>query len=157
MGVSPLHPVLGNPQFEPGIRDAWFRAMRDTGGFQASHFSVAGRWKTLAELMDQGGSYCLDFLRANQLNHFLRTMTPPPAETHTLTPLEELCPGTEALPHALSILYTTLATPTDRYQIPCIAKWEQDLRRSFSSEAETTNTDVRRQVLYLHKSPGDKL
>lgn len=74
-------------QFEPGIRDVRFRALRDSGVFRASHFSVAGRWKTLAELTDPEGSYCLDFLRASQLHHFLRTMSPPPCgNPHSLTP-----------------------------------------------------------------------
>ena len=143
---SPLRPVLGNPNFEPGLRDGRFRALRESGVCQVSHFSIAGRWRTPAELMDQGGGFQLDFMRANQLNHFLHTMIPPHTGNLPLTPIEEICSETGTLPHALSILHNILVAPQEGYQLPCITKWEQELHCTFSAK-------MRQQILtFTHKS-----
>lgn len=74
---SPLRPILGNPQFEPGRRDAVFRALGNSGLYQASHFSTMGRWKTITEFSDPGGLFRLDFLISLQLSHFLSSITRP--------------------------------------------------------------------------------
>lgn len=74
---SPLRPILGNPQFEPGIRDKRFCDLDEAGLHQASHFSASGRWKTITELSDPMGQFRLDFMRALQLCHF--HSLPPPA------------------------------------------------------------------------------
>lgn len=39
---SPLRPILGNPQFKPGIRDRSFLKLKEEGLYQASHFSTMG-------------------------------------------------------------------------------------------------------------------
>lgn len=75
--ASPMRPILGTPLFEPGLKDAKFNTLRESGLFQASHFSESGQWKTLTELRDRLGQYKLDFMGACQLGHFLRTIEPP--------------------------------------------------------------------------------
>lgn len=74
----------------------------------------------MAELMDPGGEYRLDFLRAGQLRHFLETMMPPTAANQTLTPLEELCSDRGMLPHAISLTHGLLSTPGERFQNPSL-------------------------------------
>lgn len=119
---SPLKPILGNPLFEPGI-EGRFRELREVGIYQASHFSVGGRWKTITELSDPEGQFRLDFLRSLQLHHFLSSMPPPNVNDQTLTPMEDLCSGTEPLLHSLSLTYSMLITPTGDYKLRGLSKW----------------------------------
>lgn len=58
---SPLFPIIGNPQFEPGLHDMTFQGLAEAGHFQTSHFSSQGRWKTISQLTDPTGPFCLDF------------------------------------------------------------------------------------------------
>lgn len=72
----PLYPILGNPRFSPGVQDVVFRGLSGAGLYQASHFSTGGRWKTISELTYPLGLFRLDFLRARQLSHFLKSRQP---------------------------------------------------------------------------------
>ena len=84
--------------------------------------------------MDPGGNYCLDFLRAEQLGHFLGTIPPPPATGQPLTVLEEWCTDTGVLPHALSLTHELVILPTEDHRLPCFTEWERALNRTFSEK-----------------------
>lgn len=113
----PLLPILGNPQFEPGLHNIIFRGLSDAGLFQASHFSALERWKTIAELTDTAGPFRLDFFRALQLCHFLSHLPPPSDPSQPLITLEGYCTETGVLPHILSHLHSVNHT-SSRLQTP---------------------------------------
>lgn len=140
---SPLRPILGNPQFAPGLNDGIFRGLNGAGLYQASHFSSGGKWKSFSELTDPTGPFRLDFLRSY---HFLHTMEPPPANDQPLTILEELCADEGVLPHTLSLTYKLLITPPADSAPPGLLKWESELDRQFV-------ISTRNQILrFTHKS-----
>lgn len=143
---SPLYPILENPRFLPGVEDVVFRRLGETGRFQASHFSVAGRWYTIAELSDPVGPFRLDFLRARQLGHFLHSLKPPVHNEQSLTTLEELCNTSGTITHTLSLTYSLLNTPQEDFIPPGILKCERELNCHF-------NTTKRQHILkFTHKS-----
>lgn len=143
---SALRPIIGNPQFEPGMRDKPFRDLSKAGMHQVSHINNMGRWKTVAELSDCGGLYRLDFMRALQLSHFLASLPPPNDTNQPLTTFEELCTETGVLSHTLSLTYDMLITPPGDYQPPSLIKWERDLNCHFT-------TNQKQNILrFMHKS-----
>lgn len=128
----PLVPILGNPLFTPGLCNATFQNLIRSGYFQASHFWTTGRWLSILELTDPEGPFRLDFLRALQLRHFLKSVPPPSKSGQPLTTLEECCWDTGVLPHTLSLTYNLLiATPED-FQPPGLIGWELDLNLHFN-------------------------
>ena len=143
---SPLCPILGHPQFIPGIRDLAFRDLVEAGFHQASHFSSGGRWNTIAELSDPTGPFRLDFLRSHQLNHFLRSLTPPATNPQPLTPLEDLCNSSGTTTHTLSVAYSLINAPCADFVPPGMLKWERELNRQF------TAADEQRILRFTHKS-----
>lgn len=74
---SPLRPILGTPEFTPGYTDPIFYSLRNFNYFQASHFLRDGRWPNTSELMSLVGPFRLDYWRAFQLKHFLKSLPPP--------------------------------------------------------------------------------
>lgn len=134
---SLLRPILGNPQFTPGIIDPTFRTLRNSGMYQASHYSNGGRWATLAELSDPNGIHRLDFLRASQLAHFLSSLTPPTVTDPPHTTFEEICMESGVLPHTLSLTYNIIITPPEDYQHPSFDKWETDLNCHLTPQKRT--------------------
>lgn len=143
---SPLRPILGNPQFEPGLRDRRFLKLKEEGLYQASHFSSMGRWKTISELTDLEGQFRLDSLRAMQLHHYLRSLTPPCVANQTPTTMEVLCTESGNLPYSLSLTYKLLITPPGEYQTQSLTKWERELNCIFT-------TNKKQQILtFTHKS-----
>lgn len=143
---SSLRPILGNPLFTPGMSVLKFHTLRELGLHQASHFSTAGRWRTLTELSDSSGQYKLDFFRALQLHHFLNTINPPNTTDMPLTTLEEICTETGTILHTLSLMYKLLITPTEEYRNLHIDKWEEDLSCQF------TDTQKQHILTFTHKS-----
>lgn len=129
----PLRPILGNPRFEPGLRDGRFRELNEEGLYQASHFSALGHWKTIEKLSDPEGQFRLDFLRALQLHHFLRSIPPPNDANQALTSMEGLCMGTGTLLHSLSLTYGMLIVPPGDCQLQSLTKWQRDLNCHFST------------------------
>lgn len=124
---SPLFPILGNPQFEPGLRKGSFGALIDQGFFQASHFVTLGSWPTLQFMTAGSTPYQQNFWRAVQLRHFLNTLTSPSGYECNLTPFEEYCNGSGLLHQTLSKMYALLAAPLEGFQMLFFRKWEMDL------------------------------
>lgn len=117
-----LRPIMGNPQFEPGLQDAVFRGLNDSGLYQASHFSTLGRWGTITEFSDPGSPFSLDFIGSLQLCHVLNSISPPNDTGQPLTALEELCSGNGVVLHTLYLTYNLLITPPAEYQLPSLTK-----------------------------------
>lgn len=131
--------------FTPGLQDTVFWRLAEAGFYQASHFSLGGRWKTSAELTEPTGPYHLDFLRALQLSHFLKSI-PPPSNVQLLITFEDICSTRGVLPHTLSLTYALLHTSTPDFVPPGLLKWEKELNCSF-------NITKRQQILrFTHKS-----
>lgn len=130
---TPLRPILGTPEFNPGCTDPIFRSLRNAGYSQVSHYIVGGRWPSIEELMRPEGPFHLDFLRALQLKHFLKTLPPPENFDRTLTTYEIYCSGEGVLPHTLSATYQLLITSPENYQIPTLRTWERDMQCNFTS------------------------
>lgn len=126
--VSPLRPILGTPEFTPGYTDPVFQSLRDLKYFQASHFILDGKWPTISELMSPSGPFHLDFWRAAQLNHFLKTLPSPRSFDQTLTTYKTYCSEEDTMPHALSATYQLLITPLDDFRLHYIDEWERDLQ-----------------------------
>lgn len=79
------------------------------GFSQASHFITNGQWTSIADLMRPEEPFRLDFWRANQLNHFLRSLPSPKHFERALTTYEIYCSEEGALPHTL-VAYQLLHT-----------------------------------------------
>lgn len=135
---SPLFPILGNPQFSPGLCLHTFGKLRRTGITQASHFLVNGRWPSIKELMTEEGPFKLTLWPALQLRHFLDTIPNPRNFTRSLTRFEEYCSDEGNITRVLSKIYTMLNYPTTLSHPSFLEKWEQDLQRKFTP-AQTQN------------------
>lgn len=103
---SPIYTILGNPQFTSDLHDVVFRGLSDAGLHQASHFSSGGRLKTITELSDPTGPFCLDFLKSLQLRPSLTPYSPPPKAAnrsqHSNSVLTLECYHTQFLLHKAS-------------------------------------------------------
>lgn len=132
--ISPLFPILGNPQFEPGLRKGNFTALMEQGIFQASHFLTGEAWPTIFSLTTGSLPYCLDFWRAVQLRHFLNTLILPSSYGCTLTIFEEYCNGSSVFHQTLSKTYALLVAPSEDFRLPFFRGWERDLGRTFMEE-----------------------
>lgn len=87
---------------------------------------------SLSELTNRAAPSHLDFLRALQLGHFLKSMPHPRDPGQPLMTFEEYCSDMETLPHTLLLTYNLLNMPPDDFQPPGIARWEWDLNQSFN-------------------------
>lgn len=130
----------------PGVRDVVFRRLGETGRHQASHFSRAGRWYTIAELSDPTGPFRLDFLRSRQLSHFLHSLKPPADSDQPLKTLEEICNTSGTMAHSLSLAYGLLNTPHADFIPPDLLKWERELNCHFNT------TKCQHILRFTHKS-----
>lgn len=129
---SPLRPILGTPEFSPGCTDPIFKSLRSMGFSQASHFITNGKWTSVADLMRPEGPFQLDFWRAHQLNHFLRSLPSRKQFERALTTYELYCSEEGALPHRLLMAYQLLNIPPDNFQLPTLEAWERDLQCTFT-------------------------
>lgn len=82
--------------------------------------------------MSSEGPFRLDFWRALQLSHFLKTLPPPGNFDQTLTTYETYCSEEGALPHILSATYQLLITPPDSHQMHGLVAWEKDMQSTFT-------------------------
>lgn len=73
---SPLFPILGNPDFPPGLEPGAFGKLKEKRCFQASYFLRSNNWPTIELLMQQGGQYEIPFWQARQIRHFFETLGP---------------------------------------------------------------------------------
>lgn len=130
--------------------------MRTAGYFQTSHFMVNGKWPSLTELMDTNGPFRLDFWRAQQLCHFLKTLPLPNSPDQNLTTLEIYCSEKGAMPHTLSAIYQLLITPLDGHRLSCLDKWERDLQCTFTTRQRQNILHFTFKFVRRHKRPTTK-
>lgn len=135
---SPLFPILGHPNFTPGLHSVEFDILRGSGTDHAAKFVIAGSWPTLPELTEVTGKYQLPFWKAVQLHHLLHLIPGPQDLSRPLTTFEEYCTGTEPLAKPLSKMYSLLNTPSIQPHLPCLERWERDLNRKFSETQKQT-------------------
>lgn len=129
--LSPLTPILGHPDFSPGLSPTGFQTFGDSNCISAFRFLMGNRWPAISELMDPAGPFHLMFWSAAQIHHFLHSIPNPQIYTQ-LTSFEEYCSGTDPLPQVLSKTYALLNTPPRQPPLPCIAKSETDLSHTFT-------------------------
>lgn len=129
---SPLFPILGNPQFSPGLCPHTFGKLRRSGITQASHFLMNGRWPSIKELMSEEGPFKLTLWSALQLRHFLDTIPNPRNFARSLTTFKEYCSDEGNITQVLSKTYSMLNCPATLPYPPFLDKWEQDLQRKFT-------------------------
>lgn len=129
---SPLYPILGNPNFAPGIHSIEFDSLRRSGFDHAAKFVTDGRWPTVPELTNATGMYQLPFWKAVKVHHFLHSIPNPQDFSRQLTTFEEYCTGNEPLAKTLSKMYMLLNTPSTQPHLPCLVRCERDLNHNFS-------------------------
>lgn len=154
--TSSLYPILGHPNFTPGLQHTEYANLRELGWEQASRFVTSGRWVLLAELTDMLGTYCLPFWKAARLHHFLLSILDPHTFFHPQTTFEAYCSEFEPLSQTLSKMYALLNSPSEQPRLLCLEIWEADLDRTFT-EKQKTQHHLCHQILHVHQNPGNKL
>ena len=85
-----MTPILGNPEFEMGLKDKSFKTLNRQGKNRLIHFTVDNQVMSREELDREFGE-SLDFLRRMQLNAFLRSISMQTREIATPSKFENLC------------------------------------------------------------------
>lgn len=123
---SPLTPVIGNPDFSPGLSDPRFQSLNGSDRYQLHQFTSNGKWRSRENIMEDPLLTNLSFWQKLQLAHFIRSQPPPAPFERTLTSFELLCTEQEPVRHTISLTYQLLVTPPKRYRPSYITKWERD-------------------------------
>lgn len=142
---SPLTPIIGNPDFTPGLTNRRLRQLITSEKQSLGEVWTQGELpssSTISRLTEPP----LDNLSIIQLRHFLQTLQKAPYVPRGHTPLESLCKSGEPIRHALSFLYSLLTIQGGDKTPEFLLKWERDLGTQFT-------TQQREKVLALaHKS-----
>lgn len=99
---SPLFPILGNPNFDPGLHSAEYSTLRDSGSDHASKFISEGKWPSISDLSNPAGTYHLPLWKEVQLHHYLHSLSRPQDFGREQASFEDLCSGEGPLTHILS-------------------------------------------------------
>lgn len=143
---SPLFPIIGNPQFPPGMDPPIRKRLSTVNCTRAQHFLINGSWALIETFTDGTGPFKLSFWTAIQLRHFLMSIPNPQRFNNPLTTFEELCATEDTLPKVLSLMYSLLISPAEDMTLNFISKWEKDLDRTF------TSAQVQRIIMFTSKS-----
>lgn len=143
---SPLTPIIGHPDFLPGISDKSFRLHPDHSLVRASFFLGPSEWSDPLGIYPSFGASILGRWKILQLTHFLKSLPDADGFRRQPTPFEELCLVDEPIRKSLSYSYNILLTITSQSVPPFLRKWERDLNTTFTEDQKT------RIFLFAHKS-----
>lgn len=97
-------PILGNPEFEPGLRNHLWVFLGPDGKLSPT---------ALASDADPP----LDFWSGLQLQHFIHQCVRVPGISRQLTELKCMCHKREPIRHSLSIIYAALTQPAPDFSL----------------------------------------
>lgn len=129
---SPLFPILGHPNFAPGLQLTDYTTLRDSGRDHVDKITNGERWPSITDLTNPAGDYHLPFWKAAQLHHFLHSLPGPQVFARQQTLFEDLCTGEGPIAHILSQTYFLVNSPKEQPPLPCLIRWERDLDCTFS-------------------------
>ena len=132
-GISPMTPILGNPDFPPGCINARLRRWAQNGKRRLGDIWQNGPMPSLEELRTGAGE-SLDYFSLYQLYNYIRSVRQKGYAPRELTDLENMCRTGNATGHLISRFYTQLSEDEGDQQLPFIQKWEQELNTVWSKE-----------------------
>lgn len=125
---SPMVPILGNLDFLPGCQGPIYRSLSAWGGWWPHlHYFLGPNGQLTAAAGLEDSNPPLDFLSGLQLRNYLRHCTWTLGSSRPLTELEQICHRREPTRHSLSLIYSSLISPVERFIPPFLSKWEEDL------------------------------
>lgn len=71
---SPLFPILGNPDFPPGLDPGAFGSLMEKGCFQASQFLTFDTCPMIDSLMQLRGQFEIHFWQVLQVLHYFESL-----------------------------------------------------------------------------------
>lgn len=86
-----MTPLVGHPEFTPGLTDPTFYSQSPNGFLRASQFLQLSGWLPTGTVPSGRAPLTLDHWRTIQFSHFLGSL--PKLFTQKLHSLEELCLG----------------------------------------------------------------
>lgn len=125
---SPLAPIIGHPDFIPGIYDKAFQLQLDP--IRGSAFIGPSGWVLPSVLSVPRNSSVLGRWKILQLSHFLQSLPDHICFHRQPTSFEYLCLGDEPLWKSLSSSYGTLPAGTSQHDSPYLSKWKKDIKAS---------------------------
>lgn len=143
---SPLTPIIGHPDFIPGLSDKSFRLQPEQRMVRASSFLSPSGWVDPAGIYPTLNSSILGRWKISQLSHFIRSLPDNDCFHRQPTPFEELCLGDEPIRKSLSHSYNILLAHISQHDPPYLRKWERDLNITFTEDQK------KRILLFAHKS-----
>lgn len=143
---SPMTPIIGHPDFHPGLSDRSFRLHSDRSLVRASTFCGSTGWNDPSNTYPSFNNSVLGRWKILQLSHFLRSLPEAKGFCRQPTPFEELCMGEEPIRKSLSLSYNILLNHTSQQDPPYLGKWERDLNITFTEDQKI------RILFFAHKS-----
>lgn len=134
---SPLTPITGHPDFQPGLTDRSFWLHSDRSLVRASSFCGPSEWSDPSSIYPSFNSSILGRWKILQLSHFLRSLPEVSGFCSQPTPFEELCMGEEPIRKSLSHSYNILLTHTSQQDPPYLRNWERNLNITFTEDQKT--------------------
>uniref|UniRef100_A0A803KAU1 Reverse transcriptase domain-containing protein n=1 Tax=Xenopus tropicalis TaxID=8364 RepID=A0A803KAU1_XENTR len=132
---TPAAPIIGNPQFLPGLQAkafAWWTANKFT---RIEHLISVRRPYPMSYLIENYELPRSEHYRALQLLHWAQECWGPSNTDQTPpTFFERWCLKSAIIPRAISLLYLTMISPKNLTAISYIAQWGNDLGVTLTEE-----------------------
>uniref|UniRef100_A0A803K359 Reverse transcriptase domain-containing protein n=1 Tax=Xenopus tropicalis TaxID=8364 RepID=A0A803K359_XENTR len=125
---TPVAPIIGNPQFIPGIQGKTFSWWTDNKFTRIKNLlSVRGPY-TMAYLMENYNLPRTEHYRALQVLHWAKKCWGPSSSNQTpLTFFERWCSNNSIPTKAISLLYNIMISPKNLMEVSYIKQWSKDL------------------------------
>ena len=129
--IGPMTPILGNPSFEPGLKDRGFNNLRRKGISRLTHFMIDNHVMQNEE-MEQVYGEDIDLWRRNQLRTYIGSLKIRVEDIGVPSKFEEICLKREPMRHMLSYMYNLINEANAPQELVFIQAWERDLDIKFS-------------------------
>lgn len=143
---SPLTPIIGHPDFLPGISNRSFRLYPDQNLVRASSFLGPSDWRDPSDIYPSFNTSILGRWRISQFSHFLRSLPEVGGFRRQPSSFEDLCLGDGPIRKSLSYSYNILLNHTSQNDPSYLKKWERDLNVTFTEDQKN------RILFFAHKS-----
>lgn len=121
-----MTPIIGHPEFTPGLTDPIFLSQSPQGLLQPFLFLKPP--DCVKNIFTSRTPLAMDQWRAIQLSYFIGSLPKPALFSRKLHSFEELCLGEGPIHRSLSTSYKTVLDLHAVMDQPFLAKWERDLR-----------------------------